>query len=63
MAAGVALVTALTRWAAPEAGWLLHAAGSLLNFAIAAPMLVLVLGPFHIRRLRRGLRDGLRRAP
>lgn len=36
---------------------------TLLNFAIALPVLAVVFAPFHIRRLRRGLREQLARHP
>lgn len=61
MAIGLAVVTALTKVAAPEATAATRLALTLLNFAIAAPLLVLVLGPIHLRRLRRGLRQQLDR--
>jgi hypothetical protein len=31
----------------------------LLNFAVATPLLAIAIGPFHIRRLRRGLQRQL----
>ena len=60
--AALVIVTATTRYAVPDAG----AASSrlalaLLNFVVAVPMLALLLGPLHWRRLRRGLRRQLRR--
>jgi hypothetical protein len=32
---------------------------ALVNFGVAMPLLVAVLGPFHLRRLRRDLRAQL----
>ncbi|KPF58275.1 hypothetical protein D621_06740 [beta proteobacterium AAP51] len=64
-AAGLVAVTALTKLAlnvatsAPDLASRLE--GALLNFAVALPMLVAVLGPVHLRRVRRGLRDQLTR--
>jgi hypothetical protein len=60
MAAGLVLVTALTRYTLPDASALSRFAAAVLNFAIAVPLLTLILGPFHLRRLRRGLRQQLR---
>jgi hypothetical protein len=58
MAAGLVIVTALTgqvieQGLAPGARFL---AGS-VNFVIALPLLAVVLGPFWLRRTRRGLRS------
>jgi len=32
-----------------------------LNFGVALPLLALLLGPVHLRRLKRGLRDQIER--
>jgi hypothetical protein len=61
MAAGLVAVTALTRYAVPDSGptaWL-RLALAVGNFVVAVPLLAAFLGPFHIRRLRRGLREQL----
>jgi hypothetical protein len=60
MAAGLVLVTALTRYTLPDASASSRFAAAVLNFALAIPLLTVALGPFHIRRLRRGLREQLR---
>lgn len=60
MAAGLVLVTALTRYALPDTSVSSRFDAAVLNFALAIPLLTVALGPFHIRRLRRGLRDQLR---
>lgn len=60
MAAGLLAVTALTRYAIPEDAAVSRIAAALLNFVVAIPLLVVLLGPFHLRRLRRGLRAQLR---
>ena len=59
MAAGLVVVTALTRYVLPDGEAATRFAAVLLNFAVAVPLLALVLGPFHLRRLRRGLREQL----
>lgn len=56
MAAGLVVVTALTRYAGAELDASGRFAAALANFAIAVPLLALCLGPFHVRRVRRGLR-------
>ena len=61
MAAGLVLVTALTRYSLSDANVSTRFGAAVLNFVVAVPLLALVLGPFHIRRLRRGLRDQLQR--
>jgi hypothetical protein len=60
MAAGLVLVTALTRYSFPDTSVFSRSTAALRNFALAIPLLTVALGPFHIRRLRRGLRDQLR---
>ncbi len=60
MAVGLVAVTALTKYGAPEMSMVSRALAVLVNFAVALPLLVAVLGPFHVHRLRRGLRDQLR---
>lgn len=62
VAAALVVVTATTRYAVPGAEAVSSRyALALLNFAVALPMLALLLGPLHWRRLRRGLRGQLRR--
>ena len=61
MAAGLVLVTALTRYVLPDGGFATRFAAMAMTFAVAMPLLMLCLGPFHVRRLRRGLREQLRR--
>lgn len=36
-------------------------AAAVVNFAVALPLLVVLAGPFHVRRMRRGLRSRLGR--
>ena len=59
MAVGLVVVTALTKFSLPDATMASRFALALINFAVAMPLLVAVLGPFHLRRLRRGLRRQL----
>lgn len=59
MAAGLVLVTALTRYGLSQAEPSTRFGAVLLNFVFALPLLALCLGPFHLRRLRRGLREQL----
>jgi hypothetical protein len=60
MAVGSLVVTALTRYTVADAGLSTRLLATLANFAVALPLLAIALAPFHIRRLRRGLRDQLR---
>lgn len=61
MAAGLVLVTALTRYGLPAASLASQLEAAIVNVVVAMPLLVLVLAPFHLRRLRRGLRQQLTR--
>lgn len=61
MAAWLVVVTAATRYGVAGFGVAERFASALLNFAVALPLLALCLGPFHLRRLRRGLREQLQR--
>jgi hypothetical protein len=60
MAAGLVVVTAVTRYTLSDANMSTRFAATLVNFVVALPLLVIALGPFHVRRLRRGLREQLR---
>lgn len=59
MAVGLVVVTALTKYSVPDPSMASRFVLALVNFAVAMPLLVAVLGPFHLRRLRRGLRQQL----
>ena len=61
MAAGLLVVTALTKYALPDAAPSTRFGVALLDFVVAIPLLAVCLGPFHVRRLRRGLREQLQR--
>jgi hypothetical protein len=61
MAFGLVLTVSITRYALADAGVVERIAAAALNFAVALPLLLLLVGPFLIRRVRRGLnaqRDG-----
>lgn len=59
MAAGLVVVTALTRHDPADAGTAPRLLGVLQSFVLAIPLLAIGLGPFHVRRVRRGLRAWL----
>ena len=61
MAAALVLVSALTRYSLPDTDISTRLGAALLNIVVAVPLLVVFLGPFHLRRLRRGLRERIRR--
>jgi hypothetical protein len=61
MAGGLVLVTALTRYGTENAALVSRFWMAALNFVVAVPLLAVVLGPFHLRRIRRGLREQLDR--
>lgn len=60
VAFGLVLVTAATQYALPDRSLPSRFAATLLNFIIAVPLIALGAAPFHIRRLRRGLRAQLK---
>ena len=59
MAVGLVAVTALTKYIVPNTSTASRLALALINMAVAMPLMVAALGPFHLRRLRRGLRTQL----
>ena len=60
MAFALVLVTAATQYALPDQSLLPRLSATFLNFIVAVPLIGLVAGALHIRRLRRGLRAQLR---
>lgn len=62
MAAGLVAVTAFTRYAGSDLDPNARFAAGMINYIVALPLLVLALGPFLVRRLRRGLRAALKRS-
>jgi len=61
MAVGLVAVTALTRYALVDPGLSVRVGAAATNLVVAVSLLAAFLGPFHLRRLRRGLRQQLRR--
>ena len=61
MAAALVVVTVLTRFVLGDASWQARSLAPVIDFLIALPLLVIGLAPFHVRRLRRGLRRQLER--
>jgi len=59
MAAALVAVRAVTRYVLADASWPTRSLVAVMNFFVALPLLVIGLGPFHVRRLRRGLRRQL----
>jgi hypothetical protein len=56
-------VTAVTKYTLPDLSLISRLGMALLNFGVALPLLVATIGPFHVRRLRRGLRKQLESRP
>lgn len=61
IAAGLVCVAALTRYGVAGVSIADRMALAVVNFVVALPLLALFVGPFLIRRTRRGLRVSLRR--
>jgi hypothetical protein len=59
--AGVAFATYLLRFDADQAAALTLPARYLIQFLAAVPLLTLVVGPFYLRRTRRGLDQEIER--
>lgn len=55
IAFAIVCVTAITRYSLIDASIATRLAAALSNFLIALPLLVVGIGPFHVRRIRRGL--------
>ena len=56
MAMGLVAVTALTRYTLADSTLSTRLGAAFANFIVALPLLAVAIGPFHVRRLRRGLR-------
>lgn len=56
MSVGLVVVTALTKYIVPSTSVASRLTLALINIVVAVPLMVAALGPFHRRRLRRGLR-------
>ena len=61
IAAGLVLVTAITRYRLESENFTEGFVAAIANFAVALPLLVVFVGPFMVRRVRRGLADELAR--
>ncbi|HSH91532.1 MAG TPA: hypothetical protein VK996_16210 [Ramlibacter sp.] len=59
VALALVLVTVATRYALADQSLPSRAAAAALNFIVAVPLIAMGVTPFHIRRLRRGLRAQL----
>lgn len=57
---GLVIVASATRYGLQDLGFVNRIAAALVNFVVAAPLLALTVGPFLLRRQKRGLRDQLR---
>jgi hypothetical protein len=55
MLSALVLVVSITRYSAAELGLADRLAVAVANFIVAAPLLVVTVGPFLVRRTRRGL--------
>lgn len=52
---GLVIAVSLTRYAAAGMGAVERIAAALANFVVAVPIIVILVGPFLVRRTRRGL--------
>jgi hypothetical protein len=59
IAFGLVVVTAATQYALPDRSVSSRVSATLFNFIVALPLMALVVAPFNVRRLRRGLRKEL----
>ena len=56
---GLVVVASVTRYGIPNFGLVDRIAIALINFLVAVPLLALTVGPFLLRRQKRGLRSQL----
>ena len=61
IAVGLVLVTAITRYQLDPSSVADGFVAAMANFVIAVPLLIVFVGPFLVRRVRRGLDDELAR--
>ena len=52
---GIVIAVGVTRYSAAGLGIVERLAAALANFAIAVPLIIVLVGPFLVRRTRRGL--------
>jgi hypothetical protein len=60
MAAALILTVVLTRYSAIDMGLAERFGAAVVNFGVAMALLVVLAGPFYVRRTRRGLRAQLK---
>ena len=60
IAVGLVAVASLTRYGAAELSLAQRIGMAAANFIVALPLLVLAVAPFHLRRIKRGLRGIVR---
>ena len=60
LAVALAATVLLTRYSAAEMGLADRFGAAIANFIVAIPLLLVLAGPFYIRRTRRGLRAQLK---
>lgn len=61
LAVALAATVLLTRYSAADMGLADRFGAAIANFIVAIPLLLVLAGPFYIRRTRRGLRAQLKR--
>jgi len=60
LAIALAATVLLTRYSASDMGLASRFGAAIANFIVAIPLLLVLAGPFYVRRTRRGLRAQLR---
>ena len=60
MAAALVLTVVLTRYSAIDMGLAERFGAAIVNFGVAMALLLVLAGPFYVRRTRRGLRAQLK---
>ena len=63
LAVALAATVLLTRYSAADMGLADRFGAAIANFIVAIPLLLVLAGPFYVRRTRRGLRAQLKREP
>ena len=57
--AALAATVLITRYSGTDMGFADRFGAAIANFVIAIPLLLILAGPFYVRRTRRGLREQL----
>ena len=63
LALALAATVLLTRYSVADMGLADRFGAAIANFIVAIPLLLVLAGPFYVRRTRRGLRAQLKREP